>query len=145
MLSARKKLLTSSMEDYLEMIYRICSRDGYIRMTQLSEKLNVRPSSSTKIVQKLSLLGIVDYERYGMVKLTEEGREIGKFLLQRHGIVEEFLKNLGIRDTLLKDTEMLEHDMSIKTMERIHMLNHFFCDHPDILARFHRYTNEFRR
>ena len=55
MLSSESKVLTSSMEDYLEMIYRIYLDDGYARINQLADKLNVRPSSTT--VQKLYELG----------------------------------------------------------------------------------------
>ncbi len=68
------------MEDYLEMIYRICRKEGYARINQLAEKLNVRPSSATRTVQRLNSLGMVDYERYGIIQLTGEGKRIGKFL-----------------------------------------------------------------
>ena len=52
MLNGDKKLLTASMEDYLEMIYRIHKEEGYVRMNQLArKKLNVRPSSASKTVQ----------------------------------------------------------------------------------------------
>ncbi|WP_414632576.1 metal-dependent transcriptional regulator, partial [Clostridium tyrobutyricum] len=65
MLNQEKNLLTSSMEDYLEMIYRMCRSEDYVRMNQLAKNLNVRPSSATKIVQKLKELGMVDYQKYG--------------------------------------------------------------------------------
>ena len=126
MINAEKKLLTSSMEDYLEMIYRISKRDGYVRMNQLAKKLNVRPSSATKIIQKLSSLGMVDYEKYGVIQLTEEGKKLGRFLLKRHNIIEEFLKQLGIEETLLKETEMIEHHISFNTLQSIHILNDFY-------------------
>ena len=61
MLNSEDKILTSSLEDYLEMIYRICLEDGYARINQLADKLNVRPSSTTKVVQKLCELKLVDY------------------------------------------------------------------------------------
>ena len=82
------------MEDYLEMIYRICKEEDYIRMNQLAENLNVRPSSATKTVQKLKSLGMVDYQRYGIIQLTDRGKKIGRYLLKRHNIIEEFLKTL---------------------------------------------------
>ena len=81
MLNGDKKLLTASMEDYLEMIYRIHKEEGYVRMNQLAEKLNVRPSSASKTVQKLNSLGMVDYQKYGIIKLTEEGKR-SSFLLK---------------------------------------------------------------
>ncbi|HBR35119.1 MAG TPA: DtxR family transcriptional regulator, partial [Firmicutes bacterium] len=38
-------VLTESMEDYLEMFYRIVSEQGYIRPIDLSNAINVKPSS----------------------------------------------------------------------------------------------------
>lgn len=143
MLNSENKLLTSSMEDYMEMIYRICIEDGYIRINQLAERLNVRPSSTTKVVKKLRDLELVEYQRYGIVQLTEEGKIIGEFLLKRHKIIEEFLKNLGIKDTLLKDTEMIEHDVSINTLQNIHILNEFLFNNPDIIERYNIFKNKF--
>lgn len=136
MINAEKKLLTSSMEDYLEMIYRISKRDGYVRMNQLAKKLNVRPSSATKIIQKLSSLGMVDYEKYGVIQLTEEGKKLGRFLLKRHNIIEEFLKNIGTKEMRLRDTEMIEHSVSLNTLKNIDILNKFLLDNPDIIERF---------
>lgn len=142
-LDIEKKLLTSSMEDYLEMIYRICIEEGYVRMNQLAEKLNVRTSSTTKIVQKLRGLGLVDYQPYGLIKLTEEGKKLGSFLLKRHEIIEEFLKNLGIEKTLIRDTEMIEHDVSITTLQSIFIMNQFLSENPDVVKRFEDFKEKF--
>ncbi|WP_205687656.1 metal-dependent transcriptional regulator [Clostridiisalibacter paucivorans] len=142
-LNAESKLLTSSMEDYLEMIYRICIEEDYVRINQLAKKLNVRPPSATKIVQKLNRLGLVAYQRYGIVQLTKEGEEIGKFLLKRHIIIDEFLKNLGIEETRLKDTEMIEHDISLNTLESIYLLNKFLAMNPYILKKYYIFKEKF--
>ena len=90
LLEQNKKILTSAMEDYLEMIYRYSLTEGYVRINTISELLNVQASSATKMVQKLSQLGLVDYKKYGIISLTETGSEIGKFLLERHQTIEYF-------------------------------------------------------
>jgi DtxR family Mn-dependent transcriptional regulator len=140
-LNAEEKILTSSMEDYLEMIYRICREEGYIRINQLAEKLNVRPSSTTKVVQRLAACGMIDYQRYGIIRLTERGRDVGGFLLKRHEIIETFFRKLGIRDTL-KDTEMIEHDISLNALQSIYSLNQFLAQNPDVLRQYQAYKKE---
>ena len=40
--------LTASMEDYLEMIYRLSLNTGFTRIHELSNVLNVKPPSATK-------------------------------------------------------------------------------------------------
>ncbi|MBZ2174237.1 MarR family transcriptional regulator [Schnuerera sp. xch1] len=143
MLNMENKSLTSSMEDYLEMIYRICVRQGYTRISQLADKLNVRPSSVTKIVQKLRKLELIDYEKYGTIRLTKEGKLIGSFLLKRHEIIDKFLKNIGVEETRLKDTEMIEHDVSINTLKNIHFFNEFISSNKDIKERYDIFRAEF--
>lgn len=142
MKNAEEKLLTPSMEDYLEMIYRICKDQDYIRISQLAKKLNVQPSSATKIVQKLRKLSMVKYEKYGIIQLTDEGEKLGEFLLKRHNILYEFLNNIGTEDSKLEDTEMIEHVISLSTLRNIYILNEFISRNPDILDRFKKFKSE---
>ncbi len=142
-LNSENKILTSSMEDYLEMIYRVCIEEGYIRINQLAEKLNVSPPSTTKIVKRLKELRLVSYQRYGIIQLTEDGKEMGAFLLERHQIIEEFLRNIGVKETLLKDTEMIEHYISIDALEKFNILNEFLFNNPDIAQRYKAFIEEY--
>lgn len=139
MLKQEEKLLTSAMEDYLEMIYRNVCAEGYIRVNMLSELLNVKPSSATKMVQKLTELGLLVYKKYGIIFLTERGKELGKFLLDRHNILEKFLKNIGIRENLLKETELIEHNISVQTLKNIDLFNRFMEKHPEVLSMFEKF------
>ncbi|MDF2879273.1 MAG: DtxR family transcriptional regulator, partial [Clostridia bacterium] len=74
---------------------------------------------------------------------TDEGREVGRFLLKRHEIIETFLEKLGVQETLLKDTEMMEHDMSLNTVKSIHAFNQFVQDNPDVMQRYEIFKNKF--
>ena len=71
LMEQNKKLLTPSMEDYLEMIYRNSLSEGFLRITTLSELLNVSAPSATNMVQKLSLAGLLDYKKHGIVREWE--------------------------------------------------------------------------
>ncbi len=139
LLSQNKNLLTSAMEDYLEMIYRSSLVEGYMRINTLSELLNVAAPSATKMVQKLSKFGLLDYKKYGIIFLTENGREIGKFLLERHNIIEEFLKNLGVQEDTLIETELIEHNISASTINKIDLFNKFFVKYPEISKKYREY------
>jgi len=141
LLEQNKKLLTSAMEDYLEMIYRHSVQDGYMRLNKLAELLNVKPSSASKMVQKLGELGLLKYEKYGLVVLTATGREIGGFLLQRHRIIEDFLRFLGCDEDLLVQTELIEHHINAGTLNSIDILNRFFNEHQDIAEQFNDYKH----
>jgi DtxR family transcriptional regulator, Mn-dependent transcriptional regulator len=135
-----KKLLTSAMEDYLEMIYRNCLVDDYLRINTLSELLNVSAPSATNMVQKLYRIGLLDYKKYGIIFLTESGKEIGKFLLQRHEIIELFLNNLGVKENSLIETELIEHNISANTLHRINIFNKFLQQNPDIIEKLELFS-----
>jgi DtxR family Mn-dependent transcriptional regulator len=142
LLAQEDKLLTPAMEDYLEMIYRNIREDGYMRINTLSEMLHVKPSSATKMVQKLTELALLDYKKYGIIFLTERGRKIGEFLLYRHNTIEKFLKCIGTGDNLLTETELIEHNISSDTLRNIDLLTRFLDMHPEIVCEFERYKQE---
>ncbi|NLI38735.1 MAG: DtxR family transcriptional regulator [Clostridiaceae bacterium] len=136
LLEQNKRILTSAMEDYLEMIYRYSLTDDQVRINTISELLNVQASSVTKMVQKLSELGMVDYKKYGILSLTDIGKEIGHFLLHRHQIIESFLKLIGVSDSLLIETELMEHTISVDTLNRLHALTLLFEQHPNLIDEY---------
>ncbi|MBC7765335.1 MAG: DtxR family transcriptional regulator [Hyphomonadaceae bacterium] len=139
LLEQNKTQLTSGMEDYLEMIYRHVQGEGYIRINTLSELLNVQASSASKMVQKLNALGLLHYQKYGIIFLTESGMQIGAFLLSRHHVVEKFLKLIGVTDSILFETELIEHTITVDTLQKLDKLNRFFLKNPDIQLKFEEF------
>lgn len=137
--SYTNNLLTSSMEDYLEMIYRGYLTDGFIRLNKLANLLNVKDSSASKMVQKLGKLNLINYEKYGVITLTPKGIEIGRFLLYRHNILERFLSFLGSDENILIETELIEHVISKETVNNLSLLNSFFYDNEDVMLKFLKY------
>ena len=141
LLQQNSRLLTSAMEDYLEMVCRNAGEDGFVRMRELAQKLNVRASSATKMMQKLGELGFIKYRRYGVIELTEAGKQLGEYLLQRHRVIEQFLSMLGITENLLLETELIEHHISPNTLKRLEMLTQFFSSNPELLRRLKIYIS----
>lgn len=134
LLDQHRKLLTPAMEDYIEMIYRYSLSEGYLRINTLSELLNVQPPSATKMVQKLTNMELVNYRKYGIISLTKAGAEMGKFLFDRHNVIEEFLKNIGAGENNLTETELIEHNISASTMGRMKLFNMFVQENPTFLG-----------
>lgn len=132
-------LLTPSMEDYLEMIYRLSYKTGFTRINELSEALNVQPPSVTRMVQKLAEIDFVNYEKYGVITLTEKGRQRGVKLLIRHNLIESFLRVLGVSRSIFDETEKIEHTVNSETLECIQDYLNFLQENPDILEKFRIY------
>lgn len=141
LLEQHKKHLTPAMEDYLEMIYRSGIYGDIVMISTLSENLNVRPPSVTKMVQKLAVLGMINYKKYDNVILSETGFELAKYLFERHDIVELFLKNIGVDDNLFVETELIEHNISKTTLNRFIEFNSYFAKNPHLLTELNNNNN----
>ena len=131
--------LTASMEDYLEMIYRLSRDSKFTRVHDLAEALNVQPPSATKMVQKLAELEFVKYERYGIIVLRNKGIQMGKTLLMRHNIIESFLTLLGINEGVLEETEKIEHTINTETLKCLKEFIDFLKSRPEIINWFEEY------
>lgn len=127
------------------MIYRNSLEEPYIRINILARLLNVKDSSASKMVKKLGELGLVNYEKYGIITLTEEGKKEGEFLLNRHSIIEKFLCFIGCEENTLIQTELIEHYISSNTVENIEILYNFFHENKDVLERYINYRKVFRK
>ena len=114
--------ITTSMEDYLEMAYRIHLSGEAVRIGTLAENLNVKPSSATKMVGNLKKQGLVSSEKYGYIKLTNAGMELGKYLVFRHDIIHEFLCFINQSQDELEQVEKIEHFLNIDTVMNIKRL-----------------------
>lgn len=132
--------LTSAMEDYLEMACKLCLENGYTRVGRLSELLNVRPSSASKMVSRLVEFGYLAYDPYESVLLTEKGQETGTYLLHRHDTLEQFLRLIG-NASPLEEAELIEHSIGSSTVAQINVLLGFFTQNPGIK----RYFEEFQK
>lgn len=136
-------MLTPSMEDYMEMIYRLSIKTGFTRVNELSKSLNVQPPSATKMIQKLSEINLVDYEKYGVIILTDKGVKVGKMLLKRHNIIESFLKFISPIEDVLEQTEKLEHSFNPETLEKLEIFVDFLNEHPKIISEFKAYSGKY--
>ncbi|WP_017726989.1 transcriptional regulator MntR [Halalkalibacterium ligniniphilum] len=118
---------TPSMEDYLERIYILIEEKGYARVSDIAEALEVHPSSVTKMVQKLDKSDYLVYERYRGLVLTSKGKKVGKRLVYRHELLEDFLKIIGVdAEYIYQDVEGIEHHLSWDAIDRIGDLVQFF-------------------
>lgn len=137
-----ENLLTASMEDYLEMIYRLSMKSGFTRINELSDALNVHPPSATRMVQRLGKLNLLKYEKYGVIILHDEGKSLGELLLKRHKIIEIFLRTMGIpEEILLKETEKIEHTISEDTARCFEDFVLFIKNNHDIEEKYNNFKN----
>jgi Mn-dependent DtxR family transcriptional regulator len=84
------------MEDYLEVIYELIKQKGYASTVDISNYLNVRSPSVTKMIHRLDESGYLNYEKYRGINLTDDGIRIAKSIRNRHEILAEFFRMIGV-------------------------------------------------
>jgi len=124
------------MEDHIEQIYLLIEQKGYARVSDIAEALSVLPSSVTKMVQKLDKDGFLIYEKYRGLTLTAKGMKLGKRLVKRHELLEDFLRIIGVKEeNIYNDVEGIEHHLSWNSIDRIADLVLFLEDNPALQSK----------
>lgn len=126
--------ITFAMEDYLEMIFRL-SLGGInpVRIKQLADSLNVTPSAASKMADNLKSLELINYERYGLITMTDKGNLLGRTLIARHETVNRFLCLINGSEDELEETEKIEHYLSKRTVANMEkFINGFLNSDSDI-------------
>ena len=111
---------TTRMEDYLEVIYELIEQKGYATTVDISNYLNVSSPSVTKMLQRLNDSGHVNYEKYRGISLTESGIAVAENIHERHGVLAEFLRMIGVEEeTANRDAEGIEHHLHPDTLKKL--------------------------
>ena len=130
---------TPSMEDHIEQIYLLIEHKGYARVSDIAEALSVLPSSVTKMVQKLDKDGYLIYEKYRGLTLTPKGQKLGKRLVQRHELLEQFLRLIGVdEERIYEDVEGIEHHLSWNSIDRIADLVQLLAEQPKLTEQLEK-------
>ncbi|MEW6183155.1 MAG: iron dependent repressor, metal binding and dimerization domain protein [Bacillota bacterium] len=135
-------LLSPSLEDYLEEIYRISARGETVRVTDIAACLGVRLPSVTRALQKLAADGYIRYRPYKDIKLTEKGECLGSFLVERNRIIQGFLSLIGSKCDVVAEAEAIEHYLSLPTLTAIIKFVQFTELYPTWLERYNLFCAE---
>lgn len=115
---------TASEEKYLEVIYRAASSEGYTRVTDIAQSLNVGVSSVTKMIRKLAEYHLVHFKRYREIKLTEQGVLEAKKLIVRQEVLSSFMGNIGVnKEDIKREVSMVEHYISENVLKKMELFN----------------------
>ena len=113
--------LTAPVEDYLKAIYTIGKDKGAAATNEIAARLELAPASVSGMLRRLASQGLLAYERYHGVKLTEAGRRAALRTLRRHRVIEAYLSRaLGYPwDRVHDEAERLEHAASDELIDRM--------------------------
>ena len=115
-------MLSTSIEDYIKVIYKLEAKEQKPTTKRIAERLGVKMASVTGMMKHLAAEGYVRHKPYHGVHLTTKGRGVALDMVRRHRLIELFLaRTLGLGwDEVDADAEVLEHAVSDRLIERIY-------------------------
>ncbi len=132
--------ITESMEDYLECIAEVIAAQGFVRVTDVAERLGLRRASVSLMVKRLAEMGHLNHIPYRGFTLTGEGREIAARVKERHETLTEFFSLLGLPpEALARDVEGIEHHVSGDTLRLFRRLVAFWKSRPALAGDYARF------
>jgi DtxR family transcriptional regulator, Mn-dependent transcriptional regulator len=113
--------VTETVEGYLKAIYHLSAREGEATTTAVAARMGVAPPSTSAMVHRLQVGGLVEHAPRGEVVLTPHGRAHALAVVRRHRLLETFLARvLGLGwDEVHAEAEALEHCLSERLEDRI--------------------------
>jgi len=130
-------MLSQTEENYLKNLFNVGGGEKEVGTNELAAYLGVKPASVNDMLKKLKEKKLVDYEKYGKISLTAEGRKKAIEVVRKHRLWETFLYSTFdfTWDEVHEVAEQLEHIQSAKLVDKLdEFLNYPAYDpHGDVI------------
>lgn len=123
----RRPVTSPSMEQYIETIADLLTRDRVCSVSDIASHANVSRPAASRAVRELSGKGLVEHQSYSYVVLTPDGEALARRLTARHESLYRFLAEVLRYEAEIADREAcrLEHLVDDEFVSRIAQLTVF--------------------
>ena len=109
-----------SAEDYLEIILVLKKKKGAVHSIDIAREMNFSKPSVSIAMKKLKEENLITINENRVIDLTDSGRKIAETIYERHVVLSEILKKLGVEETTaVKEACRIEHVISQDSFEKI--------------------------
>lgn len=123
-------MISKSLEEYLKTMYVLKKQNQNIRVTDVANRMNCSKASVNKAIYNLKDNGLVNYQSYGTIELTDEGEDLAKKIIETYDIVYLFLKDvLELDENIAKsDAENIKSAITDETINKLAKYVHQVLD-----------------
>lgn len=124
-------MLSLVEENYLKAIYHLSDAGkSAVSTNALADNMNNKAASVTDMIKRLSGKGVISYEKYHGVNISEKGKRAALKVIRKHRLWETFLVDkLNFNwDEVHEVAEQLEHIQSPLLIEKLDG----FLGHPSV-------------
>lgn len=112
--------LQESGEMYLETILILSKKNTHVRSIDIASHTGYSKPSVSRAMGILKKGEFITIDSLGHITLTEKGIKTAQRIYERHVILTEFLRNIGVNEkTASEDACKIEHHISDETFEKI--------------------------
>ena len=130
-------MITSGLEDYIELIYNSISNNKEIKAIDISHAFNIsRPAVSEALIRLMDM-DLIIYEGRKGIKITPKGIVEAKKIINKHNILYRFFKEvLGVEDELAdKNACKIEHVIDEELLSKLDKF-YFYAEENNIAEGF---------
>lgn len=111
-------------ENYLKALFNLADKKGGVNVKGLSRQLDIKMSTVTNMMKKMADKGLVNYESYKPLHLTEKGKKEAGLIIRKHRLTEMFLvEKMGFGwEQVHEIAEQIEHIQSPSFFEKMDAL-----------------------
>ena len=125
--------IQESGEMYLETILILSQTTENVRSVDVSDSMGFSRPSVSRAIGLLRDGGYLTVSPEGFIKLTEPGLELAASIYERHNIITECLKFIGVDDaTAASDACRIEHVISKDSFQAIKNYININKKNPDL-------------
>lgn len=114
-------MISQTEENYLKAMFGLMDHKGEITVNDLSKHLSIKMPTVNGMMKRLSEKGLVYYESYKPLKLTEEGKELAALVIRKHRLTEMYLvEKMGFGwEEVHSIAEQIEHIQSPEFFDKM--------------------------
>ncbi len=139
------EMVAIRIEEYIETIYDIVEKRGFVKVVDIVNELCLSPSTVSEMLKRLDNEGFINYEKYRGATLTKKGLKLAKDLRRKHKVLREFLITIGISyENADKEACKIEHVVVDETIHRLTKYIEFIKAHepPVWIERFKKFYED---
>lgn len=121
-----KMNLTGVQEEYLKTIYTLQKTEKLVRVTDIAKKLNKTKPTVNYAINNLKTEGLINYETYGDITLTQKGEQQAQKILEAYDIMYIFFNEIIGLDEKEAEEEATKVKATLKdkTLNKIAVYTH---------------------
>lgn len=111
-------------ENYLKGLFHLSNKEGEVGVLELSRHLGIKMPTVNSMVKRLAEKGLVHYESYKPLRLTDRGRYEAALIIRKHRLTEMFLvEKMGFGwESVHEIAEQVEHIQAPEFFDRMDAL-----------------------